>query len=279
LTPSQQSAIASETTAYKNGSEDLNTYAQNSVSILYSGDPTIDQQALQDKLIKNIVGNLADDLVYTNALAYGDIVGMVTTAFDVAPNLTAGVNFKVVQRYFAWDTLSVGSILHSDSAQGKDFVDNLKQSSTRVGIDVGFLYKLDAGLNAGLSFQDFIKASLNKPIFSPGSAMEGMLSDSAPLVTRLGVSWHPIHEVSLNADVDDLFSTTSYYTNYDLFSHFRFGSALTLAGILQLRGGFANNNLAGGAGVMFGFLGVDYSYAMDDLSQSYNHYAQLRLAF
>jgi len=52
-----------------------------------------------------------------------------------------------------------------------------------------------------------------------------------------------------------------------------------LAGILQLRGGFSDNNFDGGLGVQLGFFGLDYSYAMDDLSFSYNHYAQLKFIF
>ena len=132
---------------------------------------------------------------------------------------------------------------------------------------------------SGLSFQDLIKQSASIPGLSPTNVLYGVMTDPAPTVTRVGISWHPIHELSLNSDWDDVFSTTSYYTGYDLLSHFRFGSALTLAGILQLRGGFADNNLCGGAGVLFGFFGLDYSFAVDPLSQSYDHYGQLKIAF
>jgi hypothetical protein len=125
-----------------------------------------------------------------------------------------------------------------------------------------------------------IAASATIPNASvPGDILYGVVTDPAPTVTRLGLSWHPIHELSLNSDVDDVFSTTSYYTGLDVLSHFKFGAALSLASIFQLRGGFSDGNFDGGAGIQLGFIGLDYSYAMDNLSYSYNHYAQLKIVF
>jgi len=48
---------------------------------------------------------------------------------------------------------------------------------------------------------------------------------------------------------------------------------------LQLRGGFSDNNFAYGAGIQLGFIGFDGSYAMDDLSDTYNYYGQFKLVF
>ncbi len=280
LTSSQKSMISGDITALKNGSEDLPTFKNNVQSIFQGAGESVDVDLLQ----RNIVDNLAQDLFYLNTLAYSDFVGMATVSFNPFEDspLTVGLNAKLVQRYFAWDTINAGileDLLKGNVSAGTDFINNLKQGTTRWGVDLGFLYALQDDLNLGLSFQDLIKQSASIPNLSSSNVLYGVMTDPAPIVTRMGISWHPIHELSLNSDWDDVFSTTSYYSGYDLFSHFRFGSALTLAGILQLRGGFSDNNLNGGLGLMFGFIGLDYSFAVDQLSQSYNHYGLLKIVF
>jgi hypothetical protein len=83
----------------------------------------------------------------------------------------------------------------------------------------------------------------------------------------------------VNADLDDVFSTTSLYYNQDIFSHFKLGSSLELAGILRFRGGLDTGNFVGGVGLQLGFLGLDYSYGIDPVTEAYNHYGQLKLVF
>jgi len=223
---------------------------------------------------------LFKDLLYINALAYSDTVAMGTINFDPFEDfpLTVGLNGKVVRRYFSWAAQLAPS---TDIVnQGNNLGNDLLQSTTRWGIDMGLLYALEPNLNFGLSFQDLIKSSATIPNASvSGDILYGVITDPAPTVTRVGLSWHPIHEISLNGDFDDVFTTTSYYSGLDFLSHGKVGAAITLAGILQLRGGFADGNFSGGAGIQLGFVGFDYSYAFDDLSYSYNHYGQFKLVF
>ncbi|HTA75905.1 MAG TPA: hypothetical protein VK791_01970 [bacterium] len=231
-------------------------------------------------LYNQIANTLLQSLIYVNALAYSDTVAMGTIDFDPFEDfpLTVGINGKVVRRYFSWAAQLAPSTNIVD--QGNNLGNDLQQPATRWGVDLGFLYKPESDLNFGLSFEDLLKSSATIPNSSvPGDVLYQVITDPAPTVTRIGVSWHPLHEFVLNGDMDDVFSTTSYYTGLDLFSHLKFGAALTLAGILQLRGGFGENNLSGGAGIQLGFVGLDYSYAMDELSYTYNHYAQFKLVF
>ena len=47
--------------------------------------------------------------------------------------------------------------------------------------------------------------------------------------------------------------------------------------IFQLRGGFGDNNLSGGFGIPF--LGLNYAYSVEDLTQRYNHSLEFVMAF
>jgi hypothetical protein len=101
--------------------------------------------------------------------------------------------------------------------------------------------------------------------------------DQVPTIVTFGASWHPIKEFILNGDIDDLFSSSSFYTNSDFGAHLRLGFGYTLLGFLQLRGGLTNDNLSGGIGLLP--LGLDYAYAMDNTTQSYNHYLEFNVLF
>ena len=274
----QNGAVKNDINQFKQGGESVNAFATQVGNDLAAQGVTLNSSSLQN-LQNQIINGLSNDLAYLNALAYSDTVAMATINFNPFEDfpLTIGINGKVVRRYFSWASLTVST---SSTNQLTDMQNDLEQPTTRWGVDLGLLYSLEQDINVGLSFIDLIKASATIPNASvAGDILYGVITDPAPTVTKLGISWHPVHELSLNSDIDDVFSTTSYYTGLDFFSHFKFGAALSLAGILQLRGGFSDNNFDGGLGVQLGFFGLDYSYAMDDLSFSYNHYAQLKFIF
>jgi hypothetical protein len=272
LTPAQQSQpiIAQDIQNLKNGGGGNFTGAINKLAN-DSGNSNLGNQ---------IINGLLNDLLYINALAYSDTVAMGTINFNPFEDfpLTVGINGKVVRRYFSWAAQLAPStdIIN----QGNNLGNDLQQPATRWGVDLGFLYTPEQEISFGLSFQDLIKSLATIPNASVSDdVLYGVITDPAPTVTRIGLSWRPIHELSLNSDMDDVFSTTSYYTGLDIWSHFKFGAALSLVSIFQLRGGFSDGNFDGGAGIQLGFIGLDYSYAMDDLSYSYNHYAQLKIVF
>ena len=234
---------------------------------------SIDQTTLQ----KTLLNNVAD----VTALVYIDTVGMVTYSFnplEAEIPLTVGANFKVVNRRIGYANSSWLS--QQDLTNSSNITDQIKndinQSTFRWGLDLGALYEFEEiKLTVGASVEDIIHSSGNINA-AVGDPLYGIVTDPGPTVIRIGASWHPLHQVSLNADVDDLFSSSSTYQGLDLFSHAKIGASYNL-GILQLRGGFSNNNLAGGFGIAF--LGLDYAYAVDDLTQSYNHYISFKATF
>lgn len=279
LTSSQQSLVQTDINNIKNGTWSVSQGVTQIGQDLAAQGVTLASGAEQT-LENAIVNNLLKDIAYANALAYSDTVAMATIAFNPLEDfpLTVGINGKVVRRYFSWASLSVST--DTSDNEVNNFQNDLEQPTTRWGVDLGLLYAFEQDLSLGISFQDLIKQSATIPnSLTMGDIMYGVVTDPAPTVTNIGLSWHPINEFVLNADLDDVFSTTSLYYGQDLFAHFKMGGSLNLAGILFLRGGLDVGNFVGGAGIQLGFLGLDYSYGIDPVTESYNHYGQLKLVF
>jgi hypothetical protein len=285
--------ISQQTTAIKN---DINQYETGqigltqAVSQIESDAITVVSQStlqnIQNNLETNLITALAKDLATMETLGYSDTVAMATIAFNPLEDfpLTVGINAKVVQRYFAWVNDFVVST--NTSSELTALENDFDTPSTRIGFDLGLLYAFETDLSLGISFQDLVKTIDTLHLTDVGTgAPITVVTDPAPTVTNIGLSWHPIPEFVLNADCEDLFSTTSLYPGmnfgpgYDFFGHMNFGGALTLAGILQLRGGFEYNNFVGGAGVQLGFLEFQGSYGIDPLTDAYNYYGQFQLLF
>ena len=231
------------------------------------------QTTLQNTLLNNVAN--------VTALVYVDTVGMVTYSLnplEAEIPLTVGANFKVVNRHigYAYSSWLSQQDLTNTSGITDQIKNDFTQNTFRWGLDLGALYEFEEiKLTVGASVEDLIHSTgnINAAATDP---LYGIVTDSAPTVIRIGASWHPLHQVSLNADMDDLLSNSSTYQGLDLFSHAKIGASYNL-GILQLRGGFSNGNLAGGFGIAF--LGLDYAYAVDDLTQSYNHYISFKATF
>jgi hypothetical protein len=275
----QTGAVQTDINNIKNGSLSVSAGVSQIGQDLANQGVTLNSGSLQT-LQNTIINNLLKDIAYANALAYSDTVAMATVAFNPLEDfpLTVGISGKVVHRYFAWSSLTISTT--NSSQQVTNFSDDLQQGTTRWGIDFGLLYAFEQDLSLGISFQDLIKQSATSSNTSTlGDIMYGVITDPAPTVTNLGLSWHPIHEFVVNADLDDVFSSTSLYYNQDIFSHFKLGSSVELAGIIRLRGGLDTGNFVGGVGLQLGFLGLDYSYGIDPVTEAYNHYGQLKLVF
>jgi hypothetical protein len=258
-TSEQTGSVQTDINNIKNGTLSVSAGVSQIGQDLASQGVTLSSGAEQT-LTNTIVNNLLKDIAYANALAYSDTVGMATVAFDPFEDfpLTIGISGKVVHRYFAWSSLTISTT--NSSQQVTNFSNDLQQGTTRWGIDFGLLYAFEQDLSLGISFQDLIKQSATSSnTLTMGDIMYGVITDPAPTVTNIGLSWHPIHEFVVNADLDDVFSTTSLYYNQDIFSHFKLGSSLDLAGIIRLRGGLDTGNFVGGFGLQLGFLGLDYS--------------------
>lgn len=271
ITPSQQSSLTADINALKNGTESLDQFKQNVQATFPSG---IDVDALG----RAILNKLTDDMGILTGLAYLDTVVMGTYSFQPfegeLPGLTVGGNLKIVNRRISYDRFSF-----NDSNIGDRFVENLKQTTTRWGFDLGAVYELpNLPLDFGLSIQDLFHAGANVPAASD-SLLAGFVSDPAPTMVALSASWHPAPGLRVNGEVDDLFSSSTLYDGKNGASRIRMGAAYTLGGFFNVRAGFGDQNIGLGAGIMAGFFGLDYSYGADTLSQSMNHYAQMRFVF
>jgi hypothetical protein len=234
---------------------------------------TITQNELQQTLLNNV----AD----ITSLAYIDTVAMATYSFNPLEEeipLTVGANFKMVNRhigYIGGSWLSQQDFTNFSNIGTQVKNDLLNQSTLRWGLDLGATYEFkEEKLTLGLSAQDLLHTAATIST-QPGDPLYGLVTDPAPVVLTFGASCHPFSFLALNADMDDLLSNTSYYQGLDYFSHLKLGAVYNLLGFLQLRGGFSNNNLSAGVGVPF--LGLDYAYATDDLSQSYYHFLQFKV--
>jgi hypothetical protein len=234
---------------------------------------SVNQTAFQQAILNNIAE--------VTGLVYTDTVAMATYSFNPLEEetpLTVGVNLKVVNRRIGYinSTWLSQQNLNDASSISNGIKNDVDQSTFRWGLDLGLLYAFeDTGLSVGASAEDLIHSSATIRT-QPGDPLYGVVTDPGPTVVRIGASWHPISEFTLNADLDDLFSSTSAYAGMDLTSHGKLGAAFNLLGLLQLRGGLSNSNWSGGLGIPI--LGLNYAYAVDDLTQSYNHYLSFTIA-
>ncbi len=218
---------------------------------------------------------ILNDVLEVTGLAYTDTVAMVTYSFNPLAEetpLTVGASFKVVNRRIGYVNSAwlSGLDLSDFSNVSNQLKNDINQSTFRWGLDLGLLYDFqETGISIGASALDLLHSSATINT-SPGDPLYGIVTDPAPTVIALGASWHLCRQLTLNADLDDLFSSTSYYQGMDITSHAKLGASYNLLGVFILRGGVSNSDLSGGLGIPI--LGLDYAYAKDDLTQSYNHY-------
>lgn len=262
-------AVTTLVNTYSSGpSAAVQTFA-NTVSGIAS---SIDQNDAQQALLNDVIG--------VTSLVYIDTVAMVTYSFaplEEETPLTVGVNLKLVNRRIGYlnSVFLSQQDLTNFSNVTNDVKNDIDQSTFRWGVDLGLLYEFkEEKLAVGISALDLLHstATINAPV---GDPLYGIVTDPAPTVVTAGVSWHPIHALSLNADMDDIFSNTSTYEGLAYTAHLKLGAAYNVLGFLQVRGGFSNNNLSAGLGIPF--LGIDYAYAVDDLTQDYTHYLQFKV--
>ncbi|HEV2353012.1 MAG TPA: hypothetical protein VGR89_02115, partial [Puia sp.] len=272
LTPFQQQSLSNAVSTLRasGGTQtDIQNFANSVSGILSSIDTQTSQQAL------------FNDIAPITALVFSDTVLMATYCtrpLESDGNLTTGINLKAVNRRIASinSPFLAAQNTNGFSDIGNDLKNDLEQSTWRWGVDLGVLYYFDdPGISVGASATDLLHstATLNT---QPNDPLYGLVTDPAPTVVRVGASYKPVKDLTVNCDVDDLLNNTSYYDGLDYFSHIDFGFNYNLAGIVQLRGGVTNGNLCGGLGLP---LGIQYAFAVDNLTQSYNHYLQFDVAF
>jgi|GEM_PF-2001461 len=278
--------------AYLNSSQQANL--QSAIATLQASGGTPTDIANFGTSVSNIMNSVdpssADNALFNkvapvNVLSFLDLVAMGTYCVRPLaddPAFSAGMNFKLVSRRIAFITSSylINQNTNGSSDISNDIQNDLEQYSMRWGVDLGVLYDFDdPKLSLGIAATDFLHSSgtiqthPGDPLNPAGGTV---VIDPAPTVVRAGASWKVMRDLTVNGDVDDLFNDTSYYEGLGYLSHLDFGFNYNFLGILQLRGGITNGNLCGGLGLP---LGIQYAFAVDNLTQSYNHYLQFDLAF
>jgi hypothetical protein len=196
-----------------------------------------------------------------------ETVAMGTYSFnpldDDETPLTVGVNLKVVD--YQISSINSTEVPGDFSNLATQLQSNNRLDTLRWGADLGVLYDFpQANASLGLSAIDLLNGLLSGDSLNP-----------APVVVKFGASWHPTHTFVINADLDDLFSNSSYDQGQSFGYHVKLGLAYKLWNLLMIRGGYSNGNPSVGGGLPF--LGVDYAYAVDDLTQVYTHNLQFKL--
>lgn len=276
LNPTQQANLQTAVNTLQSSGgtpADMSNFGNSVNAIMNSVDPSSADNTLFNKIAP------------VNVLSFLDLVAMGT--YCVRPladdsSLSVGMNFKVVSRRIAYITSSylINQNTNGSSDIGTDIQNDLEQYSMRWGVDLGVLYDFDdPKLSLGLAATDILHSSgsINTQPGDPLNPAGGaVVIDPAPTVVRAGASWKVTRDFTVNGDADDLFNQTSYYEGLGYLAHLDFGFNYNLGGILQLRGGVTNSNLCGGLGLP---LGIQYAFAVDNLTQTYNHYLQFDLAF
>ncbi len=281
LLGSQQQQLANAVATFSNSQNnpggtqpsDVSTFATTVNNIMNSLDPS-----QSDKTLFNEIAPI-NGLVYTDTVLMGTYC---TRPLADDPSLSAGMNFKVVNRRITSITSSylIDQNTNGTSDVGNDIKDDMQKTIVRWGVDLGVLYDFDdPKISLGLSAMDLLHSTATLTT-NPGDPLNQnggpVVIDPAPTVVRAGASWKINRNLLVNADVDDIFSGSSYYEGLNFFSHLDFGFNYNFLGILQLRGGVTNSNLCGGVGLP---LGIQYAFAVDNLTQTYNHSLQFDVAF
>ncbi len=258
------------------------------------------------------LNNFDDALPVAYSLSYVDLVGAFGYSYDVTPNLSIGVNLKVVHRRFSAERIlfkEYENILNI-------FKRDLNQYITGVTLDIGGLYKFPNGTEVGLSIQNIIpvqkitstlKANFDFTYFDYETNDQGKKVVNAqgdtllqsvnqpvkiewpfdlklPMIINVGAT-HPITEnwdVSLDW-VDVSKQEDVLYVDYP--ERFRIGTEYRLDAIKQKLGvafriGMADERFTGGIGFnIFKALQIDGAYAYDNYVDAYSYYAQIKLGW
>jgi len=273
LSPTQQQNLSNAITSFQAisnpNSTDVANFATTINNVMTSVSPNQSDQTL------------FNDIAPITSIFFTDTVAMATYCtrpLEDDPAFSAGMNFKLVNRRITSinSNFLVNQNTNGSSDVGNDIKDDFQQTVLRWGVDLGVLYEFDdPKLAVGLAATDILHSTgtLNTNPGDPLSQNGGpVVIDPAPAMVTAGLSFKPNRDLTLNADIEDMFSGSSDYQGLSFLYHLNFGFNYNLLGIFQLRGGVTNGNLCGGLGLP---MGIQYAFAVDNLTQSYNHYLQL----
>jgi hypothetical protein len=252
-----------------------------------------------------------DALPFAYSVSYVDLVGAAGYAYNFSPDLSIGLNLKVVNRRFSAKKFSLEQYNEILNILKND----LDQSVTGFTFDLGGLYKFSSGTEIGLAIQNIIpvkkvasemvnsvtKTYLEYERNTDGSIKVNSLGDTVmqsvsrkvesdipfnlelPMLINLGVIYPITGNLDAALDIVDAANQDLRYEDY--LSRFRVGTEYRLDVLKDLFGvafriGVADKRFTGGFGLnIFRALQVDGAYAYENFVKSYSYYAQVRLGW
>jgi long-subunit fatty acid transport protein len=252
-----------------------------------------------------------DALPFAYSVSYVDLVGAAGYAYDFSPDLSIGLNLKVINRRFSAKKIYL--------EQYNDILNILKrdlnQSITGFTFDLGGLFKLPFGTQIGLDIQNIIPiakitSTMSNDVSATGidykrdtngnivlnaqgdTVLQSVYQNyqvsipfdlKLPMVINFGL----LHPITENWDVafdwDDISKQDFRYEDY--LERFNIGTEYRLDAIKDMLGaafrvGMAEKHFTGGIGFdIYKALQLDGAYAYDTFVESYSYYVQLRLGW
>jgi hypothetical protein len=223
--------------------------------------------------------NLNIKQTYVEAYVLEDVmlpVGFAFKVFEVgAHNIDGGITLKPFARAMANTELSILSISNSDD----DLLDDINAPLIVGGtFDLGFLYRWNVGLSAGLTFDDIF--SYGKEVMDFNSDNNNSSGDNTyyiPFTMNMGVAydfkvgtfWEGAPKFladtgfTLAADwrnVFNIFNQDDYLDHYNYLLDFGVGLKVCLFDILNVRVGMNEMLPAVGVGLDLGPIEIDLAY-------------------
>ena len=241
----------------------------------------------------NADGTIRDDAVPSAlAVSYADIVVAAGYAHQVNPDLSIGVNVKVVNRHFSSRAIDPGNYSKILSELRSDF----NNSATGVTLDLGGMYRFSqTGTQVGVSIQNIIpvkKVESNMRFTNYTTNEAGAIVPvrvtipfelMLPILVNAGVS-HPITEGwDASMDVADIASRDDKFEDYlarvRVGTEYRITTGKNGFGV-ALRGGLAEKNVTFGLGLNFGnVVQLDGAYAHDTYVDENAWFAQIKFGW
>jgi hypothetical protein len=174
-------------------------------------------------------------------------------------SLDAGVTIKPFVRAMAHETETITDLTSSD------MVDNLNVPViVGGGLDLGLLYRWNAGLQAGLTFNNVY--SRGKVVYNSNLDKKDTNSYYFPFAMDFGLSYHiDLAFVGITVagdwhDVTNVFNQDDYFNHRNWLLDLSAGVELSLFKMIYLRVGMNEMLPAAGVGLSFGFFKLDLAY-------------------
>ena len=211
----------------------------------------------------NLQAHVYVDFVLPVGLAYGLLDRDGHT-------VDAGITLKPFARARAWEMESIFWIIESDENQ-TEFTENIDVPLIMgFGFDIGFLYRSDFGLSAGLTFNDILTRGGAVTSFHGNTEPEDFPTYEIPFTMNLGlayeykfdnVSWNPRVVFAFDwRNITNVFQQSDYLNSRNASLDLGLGIQFSVFDRYSIRIGMSEMLPAFGLGVQLGSWSIDLAY-------------------